>query len=563
MDVKVTVNGNVIFSSNEANGSFYFDPLAYNSGKHTLVLSAITNSGTGSLADVTGGEGVLFERKYTIILDNDPPNQVAFKSVKRQNGSLRIEWEKYNRPNFLSYSINVNVLRDSTVQSGYDYVTYSYEILDPNQTVLLDSAFSGGKCTLFLKVNTVNSRDIDYSSYSQYSFQDELPRIVSFESLSDKRLKITWSRCRYDNSFHSYSFSLEYSSLGYYRTENINDTTAIIDQLEFGVQYPFLFSVQAKDPRYPSSYLSYSTARSIYMGDKALGYFEYPFFTEQRNELYTFYYGKLFRWSNGSPIAENEGQINYEWDNYSWNLNAAVGVSKNLEHIIIGTGENIQALNPADLSVKYQISTHNFLNAGEIKPSSISVSDEGSFFVALSRPYQFRYPWVVVAYDLPSGSITDSLHVYGNLRSLISNRAGNRILVRDYSLKVLKVQNGKFINKESYLEVEDVDAVFNPLNEQEVIGFISKRVNIYDTETLQLKRSYSLPESTKSLSVDQATGNIGCKGTDGYYYVFSSVNGQLVKKEKLFTMYYTYIDAKYFLNNNILYSSFGLTHSFQ
>ncbi len=559
--VNVQFDGRSLHSSDRSTGTFEFSPRDRESGMYTLVLSALTNSGTGSLADVAGAEKLLFERKYTVVLDTDEPTPVAIKSAQCVGGYLRIEWEKYTRPNFQNYHVTVDYFPDST---GRDYSQgHHYYITDRNQTVLVDTTYAGGRGIVSISVTapSYNSLIPFFSPTTRYPLSDPPSRIVRFESLPERKLKITWNRNRYDGTFRKYVVYDDRNRTTLYETANINDTVWVTDRFDFGVNYTLQLITHTQAPNTNLYTRQFTTSRTVYYGEKSAP-FQYPFFSDRPDDFYALFWQTLTRHQGSQFLGQSTAAINTVSSPAYLRPNGAVGVSPGGNRMYAASGEMIQELDPESLAGKSAFSTRTVTNTNQTYPSYLAVSDAGQLFMFLSRSprLDLEYTHKIVAYNVSKGSATDSVNITGYFNQLSSNRSGNRLLYEiNGTSYLLYLQNGLFTNKTTPAKLVGSFVVFNPVNEQEIIACATREVKIYDTETLQVKRTIPLSVPAGSFWVDKATGNIGCKDDAGNYSIFSSLTGQLLRREKLFS---TTNREFYYLHNNVLYSPWGMSYSF-
>ncbi len=99
-NMEITVDGEVISSTNLAYNTFRLIPTDYETGSHVLKAEVTTTTGTGSLSDVAGAESLLYTREWIIIVDNTPPEGLIITSIAEFDGKLKIDWTKNNQPKF-------------------------------------------------------------------------------------------------------------------------------------------------------------------------------------------------------------------------------------------------------------------------------------------------------------------------------------------------------------------------------------------------------------------------------------------------------------------------------
>ncbi|MGC9353245.1 MAG: hypothetical protein ACP5D9_05370, partial [Mariniphaga sp.] len=107
-NVEFFVGEQSIHQGNTQTGNFMFEPSPWGIGVETMTMVVTTNTNTGSLADLLGAEGLVFQHSWEVLLDGGNPNPVEITSIENKNGVLEIEWEKYERFNFQKYILYKN-----------------------------------------------------------------------------------------------------------------------------------------------------------------------------------------------------------------------------------------------------------------------------------------------------------------------------------------------------------------------------------------------------------------------------------------------------------------------
>jgi hypothetical protein len=144
-NLNIYLDNTFLYSGQDTIAKFSIDPSKFQTGSHQLIIKYTTSSGSGSLADVSGAEGFSLSKKYVIYIDNDPPSKLSIKSIKVKDGSLLIEWDKPNKPNYKSIT-----LHGRYGGTYYDDKTYP---INKEATTFKDTLYTGGKVQYYLQLD--------------------------------------------------------------------------------------------------------------------------------------------------------------------------------------------------------------------------------------------------------------------------------------------------------------------------------------------------------------------------------------------------------------------------
>jgi hypothetical protein len=198
---------------NSFEGTFsYYPEVSEGYIKATLTVS--TNSGTNSLADRNDRERIVYEQSWILNVHTRTPEKgPRITSIEPFNGSLRISWEKYDKPNFAFYLVYKNGELLATIE-------------DANVTSLIDPDFIGEAASYGIVMRVKNG---DYAYNDPATYSGEVPKILKYEITADGQLKVYWSASRYPNNFQRYEIYqndyMPYNSEPLFSTTNLTDTT--------------------------------------------------------------------------------------------------------------------------------------------------------------------------------------------------------------------------------------------------------------------------------------------------------------------------------------------------
>ena len=244
-EIRVFADSTEILVNAEKNGWFTLDCNNYSDGLHLLTLIATTNSGSGSLADLVGAEGFRFTKTWNLIVDKSAPGPVEITGLYNAGGILRIEWEKYTRPNFWRYEVL------KSVTNIYGKITTRLAFIDQaGRNFMDDSSYVGGKAEYFVRVLTPMYLE---ATGQVKSYVDSSSKL-SIQWVGENRVKLSWDACRYYKAFQSYSIRVENDTLievKDVRTTSVTGNFGVFDQL-----MNYAFSVNTQRPDIPGGVYS-------------------------------------------------------------------------------------------------------------------------------------------------------------------------------------------------------------------------------------------------------------------------------------------------------------------
>lgn len=139
--VTVSIDGKVISSEfSTKTVSFEIDPGDFGTGYYTMQIDIYLKTGTGSLADKTGGEFIVVSDKKIIHIDIDAPTNEMNAEFVIEDGRSIIRWDKPNKPNILAYKV---LIRASYWKATWDTISTNNVIA----TEYHDKGFPGGELT--------------------------------------------------------------------------------------------------------------------------------------------------------------------------------------------------------------------------------------------------------------------------------------------------------------------------------------------------------------------------------------------------------------------------------
>ncbi len=244
-------------------GTFVLRANNYKEGYHSLRLEAITDSGTGSLADKLGTENLIWSKEWTFILNFDPPEPVNIVSTYPEDGRLAIEWEKSDVS-----TEKLLVITPTRTYGGSKLFgdPWSYTISDANQTRLVDTVYVGGSVNISLTAIATNPDDT--SPVTSYAIDYLPPKIIKQAADEYGHVTITWNKPIFYRNFGKYIIDyIDYEKETAFETALVEDTSAVIN-IPFGeTSYLRLSTIsQYQKDEYSKVYTIADT--QVYVGEK-------------------------------------------------------------------------------------------------------------------------------------------------------------------------------------------------------------------------------------------------------------------------------------------------------
>ena|GEM_PF-2095660 len=202
------------FRFDSPNGYFDIDPTNFADGVYTIKMEVYTHTGTGSLADHLGAEAYAFTKEWILIIERPNAAGIKFTHTSTENGFLTIHWNKFDRPYFHAYKIEVS---DSALHHFF-----SRTITDVNTTSICDSSFVGGKVEFKLKLSYYYGDGmLGESQVDNYTYR--FPVSLSFEEDLDS-LTIRWIHIPFQhNVYVNYSLIPGHDSVCRLRSTGLGD----------------------------------------------------------------------------------------------------------------------------------------------------------------------------------------------------------------------------------------------------------------------------------------------------------------------------------------------------
>lgn len=521
------------------------DTLAFESfdledGIYKSYLIASASSGTKSLVDRLGGETALAvdSTKY-IWVDNDRMDEISIKNFTlRDDGSLKIEWEQYQRPRFTSYEV-------------YEDISSKYrtEITDIDSTSWIDYNYDGRDRDYYIKAK-YSKWDNAEGPKKTFSTSREPSSLTDIHRIGSTQIKFEWTKTRYPHPFRSYSI-VRYDDL-FYPTEQIFTEILEIDKTEtqitspLGSEYFYYLNVSSypfRDYHDPQSKISDSVRVSVGLKfSDNISDIKMLAYDSTRGRFVVFSEGNLFSLDSSSKeILKSVNIGNYEKIAFSESLNQIVTSKEDKIYVYEGTSFGL--IKTIDFSDFYP----------SLSPARISdlMLDKNGILWYKKREYD--YARGAGAIDLNTEQLVDSLNFNDNSDTYFFVHQDAQLFIGN-----IEEKSGYAIYEYDGTNVK----TFRPLDGVSKVRFSPDGDSYYGISNyhdLILKRlsdhktiwKITLPRDRNSFSVNHEKNNFSyISREEGGMITRSFVEGSVIGKIEYAK---TSLRADYFTSNDIVW----------
>lgn len=475
-------------------------------GLYHLKFELYTNSGTGSIADLAGGEGYIYTVQRYLFM-TDEVEKPHFLSVQKKDGSLELEWKKFKGIYFYSYDV-IKQKVNPVVSKGFYYAS----IDDRETTSMFDKAYVGEPVRFYVQTRFRGG----HFSTDTIELSNSIPQIQS-ETLNDENsIKYSWNKTAYYNNFGGYRLSIDDTDGPPYTYQELITLTDVADTVyslyhpKIGVDIAMLLTVV---PKYENPFFEdlwtrnklFSTTVTNRLGS------EFP----EYNIIYTpIGHTEYFkRW--GEPKINTFNTKNQTFGTIASSYNYSdFAVSSNAKYLISTTSM------PSVEIRNLQTNTHELIPFEQLdcesKPSSVSISDNK---IAVLNPINGLKIW-----DLENMTQVAETQIsyYG---PLVISPDGS-FLIRQENLgeivdgTVNWVLDGQFQNQD-ILHLE-----FIPDASRKVVICTHNNVNIVNCETLETESSFPV-DIQRIMNIDFNRSALLFHTSDDYLKILDLNNGQI------------------------------------
>ncbi len=354
-------------------------------------LVVLSTSRTGSLADRSQRELVLFSEKRVLYYDYSPVKSVNFTKVEEKDGSLFLHWDKYPQSNLIGFWLQKTLPKNGELKTEYIE-------LDKNATSYHDDAYIGTEVEYVLK--TTNSQFIE--AWGEKVNMNLPPsKILSFDPAGPNQVKLKWKRPHFYNNATGYQLAQNLSwGNPFYSNSNRSDTTYILNNLPFGDELKLFLT--AKSNKTSNNTIEETT---VWLGKKSSAFKAVEY---NKND------GSFFFTTSSHLVREKNGVR----DSVSFDLidGGPTYVSPDGLSIYVSTNQGIAKVSTATLAT---------LQSSGIVESYSSFLPHGNNIITIHNlPSE---PPVIKVYDKTSGATLQTFPLTDIPGGTTSNKSATRL----------------------------------------------------------------------------------------------------------------------------------------
>jgi hypothetical protein len=166
LQVGILIDGEEKYTRSNYQDEFTVLAADLTEGIHKLSFSVITNSNSGSIADLLGYEGFQFiSNEWTLVcIKND--RMASYSELETENGKLKLNWEPHEKVNFKHYRI-------AKRRNDYSGIIKEYYTTEP---YFVDEAYVGEKAHYDVYTEYESSDDY-YFQWAMFDIENTLPEL--------------------------------------------------------------------------------------------------------------------------------------------------------------------------------------------------------------------------------------------------------------------------------------------------------------------------------------------------------------------------------------------------
>ncbi|HYQ56646.1 MAG TPA: hypothetical protein VEP89_04795 [Draconibacterium sp.] len=505
-------------------GSVTINPEAFEAGIDTLKLTIYLNSGTGSIADLSGMEGYYLEKEWIVVADARPAPKIIPTKRINDDGLLVIEWPEIIQYNFVAYEIRCNSSSRSINKT----------ITNPKQNYFVDSLYVGGDYWIDVSCRLLN----DHTWGESLSFSEEPPQLVAQEIGFDS-IRISWNKSKYKAK---YRLSWRNGSTPlYFNSEE--DTICIIPQIGFGAWTTFQLCTKSQyEDEWPD--LSYacdiSSNMEYYLGERLIGAnwpeFGYNF---KDKVVYSNEYNHMKCFDINNHTILNTADVDYlsYGGIYSCPTNSSKVGAVTKDDMYVFDNQNLQ--NPTVI---------NYKTWGAYSVDHFLLTDNDRIAIAFNNMYKL--------YDVQTKQILFTLDitdypVYSKWACITtSQNAKHMCIATNNGIKVFDIESSN--PREIYSDTRDYrSAYFDPLHPNRLYLSMNEEegIEIRDPSNFELIDKIDIPAEMVIRNIDPETDNLLITDYENLFVI------AIGSHETLLTV--PCEEAKSWLYNNQLFTNTG------
>jgi len=256
----IVIGNNAEYIGYSRQGTFKLSPinaLIATKGFLPFEFLVFSTSSTGSMADISQRELLIYSMSRILYYDYTPPLPVNFTKVEEKEGSIFLTWDKYPLPNLRSLKLSRTTINDASSMA----VTETF-YLSKNATSFQDQSFIGGEVEYqIISENSLGNK----SNGLKVRLLADGPKIVEFKEMNMGQLEVKWKKSRFYSNSIGYRLTKEGSTATLFTTANPFDTTAVLSNIQFGNAVKLKLETFSK-----LSPLNVTTTNSVFRGKRIL-----------------------------------------------------------------------------------------------------------------------------------------------------------------------------------------------------------------------------------------------------------------------------------------------------
>jgi hypothetical protein len=485
-------------------------------GIHKLSFSVITNTNSGSIADLLGYEGYQFiSHEWTLIcVKND--KRAGFIRQQTDNGKLKLSWEEHDKINFKGYRIT----------KRYDKYYGIVKEFRTSEPWLIDEGYVGEKAYYDVYTEYYSSAGYEFH-WAEIEIENLLPAI-QIRRNQESNYEVYWENNEFAQSIESYRLIDLVSpadTVVLWEGKPSEDNHFVMPDAVFGNEIHYrLVSIPGKPdkPFNNDDVYFHSTAYRGLIGDKSISYRHIA--SSGENELLIVKDNFIYRYA----VLDEKlvDSLTYNWTHCGI---AYGGFSLSPGRKYFTTHEscnnNLVLMQPGNLSNYKSYPTNHIITQG-MRFNSLPVSDNG---IVIAKDYGGVYIYDVLQDKLIGSLITNESIGTTNISSL-----GNYFAIQTSILRFYKIINQEIVTVwESDQPYNYVFTSFDydPENPDNIILHDGNQLYHKNASDFTTVKTFPLAEEN-ILNVDFISRRL-LAYSSGFLSVYSIDNGEQLFKTKV------------------------------
>ncbi len=515
LQVGILIDGEEKYVRSNYRDSFTILASDISEGIHKLTFSVITNSNSGSIADLLGYEGFQFiSNEWTLVcVKND--RRAGFIHKQIESGKLKLSWEEHNKTNFKSYRITKRY-------DNFAGVVKEFRTTVPS---LIDEAYVGE--TAYYDVYTAYYSGAGYEfRWAEIAVENSLP-VIQIRRNRENGYEIFWENNQFEQAVENYRLiDLESpaDTVLLWQGAPSNDNHFVMPGAVFGNEISYRLVTIPKLPDKPfnnDDLLFHSTSYDGFVGEKSLSYKQIA--AVEEDELLLLEDHFIYRYS--VPEKKFLDSLTYSWTHCGVGY-GGFSLSPGAKYFTASESCNnkLVLMQPGNLA-DYKSSPIGHIITQGMRFNSLPVSDNG---IVVAKDYGGVHIYDVLQDKLIGSVITNESVGTTDISSL-----GNYFAIQTSILRFYKITNQNIITV--WESDQPYNFIFNsfaydPENPDRIILHDGSTLYYKNASDFTTIKSFPLEEES-ILNYDFFTRRL-LAWSDGYLSVYSVDSGELIFQTK-------------------------------